>query len=251
MTHAVPTPGPWIQNSLSKIDRALAIRAQLDEDGHRYLFSSPNAIEWRWLDDPSLPYLIATVRINRLLPDEMMMLSGDLINNLRSALDLMVWQLTTLVTGQQARRSIAFPIGRTMGEVEARLTRMVSDGLPAVAADFIREKAPTEASGSTLWKLSELDNTHKHRRLLTVLAGGLQFAESQAGPIGVGLGMGDYREIHDGTEFHLGRGINWRPAVQIAFGSTWDANLLLMYDTVEACQHNVTTIVKEFGDIRP
>ena len=102
------------------------------------------------------------------VPDDLALISGDVIHNLRSTLDHLIWQLV-VANGGQPNDKTAFPIwpsearykaggpGYAKGVSEAALT--VLDGLK-----------PYKGGNPALWRLHKLDIIDKHRLLLAVAA---------------------------------------------------------------------------------
>lgn len=96
--------------------------------------------------------------------------AGDVINNLRGALDHLVSQLAMARFPRLTRkqlRTCEFPIGDTLPKYEDAKRRHVKFIRPG-AVKLIDAMKPYKTGNYALWLLSELDNASKHRILLSV-----------------------------------------------------------------------------------
>lgn len=106
-------------------------------------------------------------------------IAGDIVHNLRSALDHLAQQLTLVglrdrppkvpLTERQLR-NIGFPIAETKTKYKAERARKVERMLPAAKKAIDRLK-PYKRGNPALWRIHELDNIDKHRSLFTVGTG--------------------------------------------------------------------------------
>lgn len=99
-------------------------------------------------------------------------LVGEIIHNLRSALDHLVWELVVLETGEgPITNKTQFPIFRTehgKNAYDGRGERVYLHGVGDTAKALIRSKQPFstgEDVESPLWKLLRLSDFDKHRTL--------------------------------------------------------------------------------------
>jgi hypothetical protein len=117
-------------------------------------------------------YYIDSVRRT---PFEIAALTGDVIQNLRSALDHLAWSLVEI--GQHSlpapltageRKRVGFPIVDTDDptEYETQRRRKVK-GMRNNAIKKIDAIKPYKGGDKTLWELNQLNNVDKHRFLLT------------------------------------------------------------------------------------
>lgn len=119
--------------------------------------------------------------INLLFPDhgfkqvptlsfDVIALAGDIIHNLRSALDHLANQLALIgcpaLTPKELRQ-IEFPIAETLAKYEADKNRKMR-GMTPQAVEAIDGLKPYKGGNDALWRLHELDNIDKHRTLFTV-----------------------------------------------------------------------------------
>jgi hypothetical protein len=128
-------------------------------------------------NDPLTGEQVANLRIlKRPKNPEWGLVLGDMVHNLRSALDHLIWQLVIL-NGEKPRRQNQFPVIGTKAEyweVQPNRSESTRDRMLAGVADehrtFIdlvqpfngREDAP-EGTRTALSLLSSLSNTDKHR----------------------------------------------------------------------------------------
>src|SRR4029077_18648993 len=68
-------------------------------------------------------------------------IAGDVIHNLRSSLDVLIWQLVTTSTGKPAGTHVKFPVSETLQEFEARDIRKI-EGASEEAVRLIRALKP-------------------------------------------------------------------------------------------------------------
>lgn len=96
------------------------------------------------------------------------LMAGDIIHNLRSALDHLACQLV-LINGSHVTDKTCFPIFKGTGIHEPSFARQV-EGMADAAKDRIRAAEPyKDGKGHTLWVLHKLDIADKHHALLTTL----------------------------------------------------------------------------------
>jgi len=104
---------------------------------------------------------------------EVVAIAGDVVHNLRSALDHLAQQLVlvglnpaTPITDKELRQ-IEFPIAETLAKYEADKARKVK-GMRPEAIEAIDRLKPYKGGNDALWRIHELDNIDKHRTLFTV-----------------------------------------------------------------------------------
>ena len=110
------------------------------------------------------------------LPIDAVTIAGDLVHNLRSALDHLARQLVlvgmeiappAIPFTEKDWRSIYFPIAETAKKYEAEKTRKVK-GMLLEAVETIDRLKPYKGGNDHLWRIHELDNIDKHRSLFTL-----------------------------------------------------------------------------------
>jgi hypothetical protein len=116
------------------------------------------------------------------LPWNALSLAGDVIHNLRSALDHLAYQLAVVGThGKEPSRQVEFPIAKDFSTYENSKAKKV-EGMRPDAVKFIDDLKPYKGGNDLLWKIHELDNIDKHRVLFTVDQDYLFYADWMAGP---------------------------------------------------------------------
>lgn len=115
---------------------------------------------------------VARIKVGRGLPEHWSLMVGDIVHNLRSALDSLVYALALKHSGpptEQEARSIQFLIADTQGEfVHPNRARLLSRVSPAAKAaierlqPYHREDARFK---HTLSVLRDVSNVDKHRHL--------------------------------------------------------------------------------------
>lgn len=147
-----------------KLARASRHIAELENNAREYLASAPFTL--LRVDEPNGD-LLWRVKINRPTPLEWSAIVGDTVHNLRSALDLIAWQLVEH-NGAQPSRDTCFPITQSAaGQYEQALQRALN-GAHQKAIRLIRRLRPFAGGNSALGQLHALDITDKHRLILVV-----------------------------------------------------------------------------------
>jgi len=96
-------------------------------------------------------------------------LAGDIVHNLRTALDHLAQQLALIgcpQLSQKELRGVEFPIAETLAKYEADKARKVR-GMRPLAVKAIDALRPYKGGNDSLWRLHELDIIDKHRSLFT------------------------------------------------------------------------------------
>lgn len=104
------------------------------------------------------------VRILEAIPTDVACSVGDVVHNLRGALDHLLHRImpsTALWT-----RSSAFPVAQSAHEYRSTKHRRLK-GLPQALVDRIDLLQPYKGGNDAIWRLHELDCIDKHRLLLT------------------------------------------------------------------------------------
>jgi hypothetical protein len=97
-------------------------------------------------------------------------LAGDVVHNLRVALDHLAQQLALIgcpTLTQKELRGVEFPIAETHAKYESDKARKVK-GMRSEAVLAIDTLKPYKGGNEVLWRLHELDNIDKHRTLFTL-----------------------------------------------------------------------------------
>lgn len=104
------------------------------------------------------------------IPEELPLIAGDAIHNLRSSLDYLIHQLI-LAAGNKPERKHqpGFPIFPSLKQYEAQSGGKIK-GIDPKAADVIRASNPYQGGNEILWALHDLNNIDKHQLLLTAVS---------------------------------------------------------------------------------
>jgi hypothetical protein len=93
--------------------------------------------------------------------------AGDVVQNLRTALDYLANQLVWVGSGEPPSRRVEFPIAKDAATYEGEKARKV-EGMCPKAVKAIDALKPYKGGNDLLWKIHELNNIDKHRALFTV-----------------------------------------------------------------------------------
>jgi hypothetical protein len=119
-------------------------------------------------DDPD--EILFSIKLPK-IPEDIALIAGDCIHNLRCVLDHIVWQLahrTSPNRTPEQRKKNMFPLSLTYGEFVKQVARERLNGLPPKAVTLVETFQPYHAAFDFLGALGELENIDKHRTLVIV-----------------------------------------------------------------------------------
>jgi hypothetical protein len=151
-----------------KLFRAQEHLNELQTEIQKYYQSDPAKVV-RKPEGPSdqfIPEMVAGVPIPKRIP----LIIGDFLQNLRSSLDYLVWELVTAAKNTPNHNNM-FPICATPEAFKAQIARHRLHGVPADAVAEIETLQPYHSEGgpdgNVLAMIDDLCNINKHRRILT------------------------------------------------------------------------------------
>jgi hypothetical protein len=151
-----------IDDVRTKLSRAEKLNEELITEIGRFIGGDPYKVDTRRdQDSKRLIYYIAHATA---VPAEVALVAGDLLHNLRSALDHLAWHLV-IANGQKPARQTYFPIADDNLKFARDLAKV------AFSTDAIAEVAaiqPYRCGNDALWRLHRLNNIDKHRMLIAV-----------------------------------------------------------------------------------
>jgi len=161
--------------ALTKLDRARRLLRELDNCIRVFLASDPFPFAPRYNEQAGLHELYV-LRVKPVPPDASAIV-GDLLHNLRSALDHLAFQLVVKGTEgvgvpdgrKHPFRHVQFPIFDSADEYAMRKLKCTK-GMKGEAVAAIDEVMPYKEGNERLWQLHRLNNIDKHRLLLLVAA---------------------------------------------------------------------------------
>jgi hypothetical protein len=149
-----------------KVERANQHFRELQIARDRFLKADPYRIESNL--DPKTGNKIFYAADVRTPPAEIGIVAGDVIHNLRSALDHLACQLV-IANGCAPTRATCFPIFDSATKYKSSSAGKVT-GMAQAAIDIIDATKPYKGgNGAGLWVLHYLDIADKHHALLTTL----------------------------------------------------------------------------------
>lgn len=168
-----------------KIERARRHASELEHELRAFLDSQPYKVEVRHdTDTRKLIYYVASVEP---VPDSLLVIAGDAIQNLVSALDHLAYQIVCSDTDDNPPnpRWIYFPIADDLEKYEQGKNGKLQ-GAAQETIDAIDALKPYKGGNDKLWALYRLNIIEKHRLLLTVgsQAAGINLGQLMAGHIG-------------------------------------------------------------------
>jgi hypothetical protein len=100
------------------------------------------------------------------IPDDVPLIIGDAVHNLRSALDHLAWQLVESGGGTPDRNTY-FPICKSPQHYTSAISKGGMNAIAPGAIQIIAALQPHGTKDDTLWHIHELDRWDKHRLVLT------------------------------------------------------------------------------------
>jgi hypothetical protein len=102
---------------------------------------------------------------------DMLAIAGDVLHNLRSSLDHVVYNLALIANpnaSEDILRKVEFPIGESLEKYETLRRRKIEGVIEPRTIKFIDGLKPYKGGNDVLWKLHETNNIDKHRNLVRV-----------------------------------------------------------------------------------
>src|SRR6516162_9929947 len=152
-----------------KLDRAKQHLGELEQALKSFYDTKP----YRFSGKSNLATRIVVYSMDSVtpVPEEIPLIAGDIIQNLRSALDHLAYQLYLRGGGSaETGRHIYFPICESKTVYEDKKRRQTR-GMTQQAIAAIDAVQPYKGGNDVLWRLSELNNIDKHRLIFTVGSG--------------------------------------------------------------------------------
>ena len=147
-----------------KVARAKIHLRELEGISARFMNAKPYAVGTKRNAEKRLVYFVSRIVE---VPPEIPVVAGDVLQNLRSALDHIAYRLVLSGAGSMPTQHVYFPIALDLQRYNEKKTRDLRGASPAVinAVDAVK---PYRGGTDALWRLHKLNNIDKHRLLLTV-----------------------------------------------------------------------------------
>lgn len=150
----------------SKVIRAKQIQLELQKELNTFFESQPYKISTKI--DPQFKRLIYYLAKSDDVPVKLSLLTGDLIQNLRSSLDHLAYKLFKVGSDNGSEgRHVYFPITEDLHQYKKEKDTK-TQGFDQKAKDLIDTIKPYKGGNDILWKIHKLNNIDKHRLLVTV-----------------------------------------------------------------------------------
>lgn len=150
----------WAEKYVDEAERCLSV-----------FFHDTKPYQLALKDDTNKRETVLYVKSAKDLPPTLGLIIGDAISNLRSSLDYLACEL--VATPECISTQTAFPISEKVPitrDEKRRYEKQVS-GMREDVKEIIRMMEPYRGSDNNLWTLHSLNNTNKHRTLVTVAYG--------------------------------------------------------------------------------
>jgi hypothetical protein len=149
----------------AKVQRAREHLGELQSGVQSFLATDPYQIETKRDTDARLAYYLSAVQET---PVAIAFIAGDVLHNLRSALDHLAYQLVLVGTGQEVTSSrVYFPIADSLVKYQ-QVRDGQTKGMTAAARAAIDNVQPYKGGNDRIWQLHKLNIIDKHRLLITV-----------------------------------------------------------------------------------
>jgi len=187
----------------------------------RYLDNKPAEVVAE--TEPDTNRLIHRIRPRIPIPVSIPLRIGDCVQNLRSSLDYLVWELV-LAANKVPTDKHQFPICSSADAFESELRRHRLDGISPEALAEIKRLQPYKASQgkvSPIVIVNDLANVNKHRRmlltLLSVLAAETEFTSALGKQVQSFFPLGDSKtHIGIGPPMHIAKKVHMQSNVAYA-----------------------------------
>lgn len=159
---------------MANLPRVISIKVKI-ERAREHVDALKSEIDAFWKDEPYVVVpeeeqqtgdRVFRVRIQRELPRRWAAIAGDVVHNLRSALDHLAWQLVE-ANGNTPDHRTEFPIGRDANDFNSRCLKKVK-GASDPAVRLVASLEPYKGGDERFFALHTLDIVDKHRLLITV-----------------------------------------------------------------------------------
>jgi hypothetical protein len=140
--------------------------------------------------DPATNLVIETRFVQeRPLPPDIPLIVGDCVQNLRTALDYLIWELV-LVAGNSPSEKNAFPVCASRKAFQKAIERGLLSGVSDEAIAEVEALQPYHGGNgfeaTVIWVMNQIANINKHRRLLTTVFNPGFSRDSSLGAFGYG-----------------------------------------------------------------
>jgi hypothetical protein len=150
----------WAEKHVDEAERCLSV-----------FFHDTKPYQLAMKDDTNKSETVLYVKSTKDLPPTLGLTVGDAISNLRSSLDYLACEL--VATPEYISTQTVFPISETVPtttDEKRRYDKQVR-GMREDVKEIIRKMEPYRGRDNNLWTLHSLNNTNKHRTLVTVAYG--------------------------------------------------------------------------------
>jgi len=145
-----------------KVDRAKKHLSDFEVELRAFLDSEPYKTGTK--PDPKIPKAIKYYIVSAADPPlTLAAIAGDVVHNLRSALDHLAFHLVSVSKSQPGKKT-GFPIFENSSEYEAQSHGKVK-GMSTAAVEAIDRCKPYKGGNDAMWRLHELDIVDKHKSL--------------------------------------------------------------------------------------
>jgi hypothetical protein len=160
---------------LSAESRITLLRIKIERAKHNFKYLESKIVQARGNnlgvfvgdEDPQTREIIQHWKVLPVYPFWILSIAGDVIHNLRGALDHLAFQLAIVGSGKLPSRRVEFPIAKDRDTYEAEKPRKV-EGIRPEAIKAIDDLKPYKGGNDALWRIHELDNIDKHRFVFVI-----------------------------------------------------------------------------------
>jgi hypothetical protein len=149
-----------------KVERANAHIVDLQRAVEAFLETNPYTVATK--RHPQTGQLLYYMKGVEPPPPAIALMIGDILFNLRSALDHLAVQFLLKSNPAAPTYDVYFPVYKDATEYGQKAPRRIR-GLPQDAVDFINAAKPYKGGNEDIWRLNKLNNIDKHRLLITAV----------------------------------------------------------------------------------
>lgn len=153
-----------LESAYLKVERAQEHILELELEIHSFMTSNPYAV---WRDDDTVEGdIVYKLSSFPGYPPRILILIGEIVFNLRSALDHLAYQLVLLSGEAFNERRIYFPIGNSFNEFKRIMRTGEIKKINRTSRRRLIALKPYRSGNNGFWILNELSNRDKHRLLM-------------------------------------------------------------------------------------
>ena len=176
------------RQSYLKLERAKKHLKELNHELELFSERTPIRLVWEsvpWdtrlskIYDEEFDIVGLVVRTDEIIPDNIAPIIGDIVHNLRSALDVMMFDIVKTACPSVNENAIAFPMSSKESGLNTQIKKRSINKVEEKHQSLIKAWEPYPNGKFNIYALHELNNIDKHRTIIPTIAG-VEYSQTQA-----------------------------------------------------------------------